>query len=179
MWCIPSFPDVYFGFVAPLSPSTNIRRPSRVHCHVGLCGVHVYRALAIASTREREDKEKTPAGPQMHNSWPGPCWAWQASWMKCAARLHSFIEGSHSADGRKWWCQRSRLLWPEREVSATREQGLSRIPSNAENALCQHTGSSEGETSPIQQAGFPERNQKPRRPLEAHFTPFKENNPVK
>lgn len=31
-------------------PSKNIRWPSQVHCHVGLCGVYVYRALDTAST---------------------------------------------------------------------------------------------------------------------------------
>ena len=46
------------GLLKSRLPSKNIRRPSQLHCHVGLCGVYVYRALDTASTREREDKEK-------------------------------------------------------------------------------------------------------------------------
>lgn len=102
-----------------------------------------YRALSITSTQESKTrkKKKNPAGAQMHNSWRGlKLRVWPASWMKRAAHLHLFIEGGHLCDCRKWWCQRSRSLWPEREVSATADR-VSRIPSSFENGLCQRAAS--------------------------------------
>ena len=56
---------------------------------------------------------------------------------------------------RKWRCAGSRLLWPERELPATNEQGLQglqhpAIPSSFENGLCQQffPGSSDSKESP-------------------------------